>query len=224
MIREPVEHPLKLMSLISSRNEFIDEAIAENVEPGDQVVVLGAGWDTRGWGVLKDRGAKVFEVDAPRTQAAKREAIDKCGLDSSAVTFVACDFLKTNWLQAIKAAGFSDQIRTFVLWEGVTMYLDHDAIRETFDLVGSLPAGSRVVCDFLSDEWLNGIFFGKLAKFGVWWSYGEIFRAGLPTTPETETALRAYLQKSGLTLESAWQMGGQKAGSCPMGGLLLAVK
>lgn len=218
----PPRRPLKLPSLITARTEFLDAALRDHVEAGDQVVILGAGWDTRAWGSLANRGVQVWEVDAPATQAAKQAAVDGAGLDASAVEFVACDFNRQNWLEALKQHGFSQDRRTFVLWEGVSMYLDAAAIRETFETVASLPAGSRIACDFLAEEWLSGGFIGALVKFGGGLAYGERFRSGLPTMPGFESALTVYLGSCGLNLEAAWRTGDPGAEQSPFWGLLVA--
>ena len=40
---------------------------------------------------------RVFEVDSPQTEMVERETLQKVGIDSSAVTFVAADFEKDDW-------------------------------------------------------------------------------------------------------------------------------
>ena len=93
------------------------------------MVILGAGWDTRAYGLLKDKELAIFEVDAPATQAAKRSAIEATGLDASGATFVSCDFNNQSWLDAVKEKGVCQDLGTFIRWEGVTMYLEEPAIQ-----------------------------------------------------------------------------------------------
>ena len=49
-----------------------------------QFVVLGAGFDTRVYRLPKDVRVRCFEVNAPRTQAFKREMLTKAGVDATA--------------------------------------------------------------------------------------------------------------------------------------------
>jgi hypothetical protein len=65
----------------------------------------------------------IFEVDAPATQAVKQSAIEATGVDASRVTFVSCDFSRQIWLAALKEKGFRQDLRAFILWEGVTRSL-----------------------------------------------------------------------------------------------------
>ena len=146
----PPEHPTSLMTMVNHRCEFFDRTLCEAVEPPSgpgvqQVVILGAGWDSRAYGVLKDKDVRFFEVDMPPTQGAKKAALKKGGVDADHVTFVETDFNQRSWFDALKAHGFDPAIPTFILWEGVTMYLDEDAVRSTLGHVAQLAPGSRSV-------------------------------------------------------------------------------
>jgi methyltransferase (TIGR00027 family) len=188
------------------------------------VVILGSGWDTRAYGLLASQEVTIFEVDAPATQAVKRAAIDKTGLDASHVTYVSCDFNRQSWLDAVKEHGFGPEKRAFILWEGVTMYLDEHAIQSTLRAVSILPAGSRIAFDFMSREWLEGTLAGKMARWSVQATYGEPFTFGFPIMPDFSSRLSGYLEKQGLALERDRPMGDEGEGGLPFGGLALAVK
>ena len=223
----PPERPLTLMDLLAARTEFHDRALAAAAGLR-QFVVLGAGWDTRGFAWRSDPQRKVFEVDMPATQAVKRAALDKAGIDVAQVTFVACDFHRQSWLEALAAAGLDLHQPTFFLWEGVSMYLEEPAVQATLRAVASLPPGSAISFDFLSREWLNGSWTGKLVRTAVHLVYGELFRFGFPVRPQVTTALELYLQESGLqacglVLREAVSWGDQRPGSVPFGGAAVCV-
>ena len=213
-----------MSAMIGARCEFLDKAMLDHVSAGNQVVILGAGWDTRAYGLLKGQDAMIFEVDAPATQAAKLAAIDKTGLDASYVTFVSCDFNRQSWLDALKENGFDPDKRTFILWEGVTMYLDEHAIQSTLRAVSTLPAGSFIAFDFMSREWLEGTLAGKMARWSVQAAYAEPFTFGFPIMPEFSSRLSDYLEKQGLARDRDRPMGDEGEGGLPFGGLALAVK
>jgi methyltransferase (TIGR00027 family) len=210
-----------MSAMIGARCEFLDKAILDHVSPGDQVVILGAGWDTRAYGLLKGEEVTIFEVDAPATQTVKLSAIDKTGLDASHVTFVSCDFNRQNWLDALKEKGFDPDKRTFILWEGVTMYLEEQAIQSTLRTVSTLPEGSSIAFDFFSSEWLKDTFTGKMARWGVKVAYGEPFTFGVSVTPNFTVRLQDYLKEHGLVLKSSRPLGDEA--TLPYGGLVLAV-
>jgi methyltransferase (TIGR00027 family) len=219
----PPPRPISMSAFVGARCEFLDAAMLDYVCPGCQVVILGAGWDTRAYGLLSDRDVTIFEVDAPATQAVKRSALESTGIDSSHVTFVACDFNGQSWLDALKENGFDCDKQTFVLWEGVTMYLEESAIQDTLKTVAKLPPGSRIACDFLGREWLEDTWAGKVTRGSVIATYGEPFTFGFPVQPDFSGALKDYLKPCGLSLERDLVMGDDSDGGLPFGGLFLAV-
>lgn len=221
ILEYPPPHPTPMSAMIGARCEFLDNAILEHVAAGDQVVILGAGWDTRAYGLLRGKDVTIFEVDAAPTQAVKLSAIGKTGLDASHVTFVSCDFNRQSWLDALKENGLDKDKRTFILWEGVTMYLEEQAIQSTLRTVSTLPVGSSIAFDFLSREWLEDTLIGKMARWGVKATYGEPFTFGFPVTPDFSERLRDYLKEHGLALDRNQPLGDE--GEIPYGGLVLAV-
>src|SRR4029078_1914427 len=101
-----------------------------------QLVLLGAGYDTRADRLPGAAGVETFDVDHPVTQAAKRAAISRAlrGL-SQRVHFVAVDFEHDSLTKALHAAGLQRDKRTCVVWEGVFSYLTIDAIDATLGWV-----------------------------------------------------------------------------------------
>lgn len=123
------------------RTAAIDEALALALHDGvDQVVLLGAGLDARAWRVAGLRSAVVFEVDHPSTQAYKRARIEERPPLAKEVRYVAVDFERDSLDEALERAGHDATRRTMWIWEGVTPYLDRDAIRATLAVVGARSA------------------------------------------------------------------------------------
>src|ERR1700689_1981730 len=74
------------------RTRVIDDALrAFAAGGGDQVVVLGAGYDCRALRLPELAHAAVFEVDHPATQGHKREVLARVGAESPA-HYVTWDF------------------------------------------------------------------------------------------------------------------------------------
>ena len=81
---------------VVARTRLIDDTVAELVESTQQMVVLGAGFDTRAWRLSCIQGARVVEVDHPDTQRDKQAALGRAagvrpGVGAS-VRFVPTDF------------------------------------------------------------------------------------------------------------------------------------
>ena len=125
------------------RTCFLDDFVERFVEdhPGANVVLLGAGFDCRLYRLRLDLTGRLFEVDAQGTQQAKIAALATAKLPGPAaarrrrVIFVSCDFGRENWLDKLKEKGLDTGLPTAVVWEGVIMYLEEDAVASNFRTV-----------------------------------------------------------------------------------------
>ena len=105
---------------------MIDDFVTGALRAGaTQLVLLGAGYDTRATRLRAVSASTVFEVDHPVTQARKRAAL---GAVPEHVRYVPLDFESGAVQSALIDAGFERTQRTCVLWEGVFSYLTPRAI------------------------------------------------------------------------------------------------
>ena len=122
-----------------------------------QVVILGAGYDTRA-ARLPRAGVRFFEVDHPATQAAKRERLASLdGYPIDAATYVACNFEREDPIARLVATGFCATEPAIVVWEGVVPYLTEAAVRTTATgLASGLDPRSLVAFDFVGKKFASG--------------------------------------------------------------------
>ena len=233
----PGVRPSTLMSMVSHRSDFFDRMLAEATDPDGEhpvrhVVVLGAGWDTRAYGSLEDGGVgddsvRFFEVDMPPTAEAKRSALARAGISSDHVTFVETDFNQKSWFQAVTERGFDPTLPTFILWEGVTMYLDDEAVEATLRQVAQLAPGSRIAFDFMSRELVRAeapfVWLGRYAKQGIKF-YREHWHFGISTLAPARDHVHRLVTSQGLELAEYEPLGEERARKAPFGGLALAVR
>ena len=130
---------------LAARTRFFDDAVTSALDAGiDQVVIVGAGYDSRAWRLARD-GVRFFEVDHPATQADKRGRAPEGG-----PTYVPVELGVDALGDALPAAGHrGDRPSVFVV-EGVTMYLTEPQVRDLLGTVRRLggPGGSRVAVNF----------------------------------------------------------------------------
>lgn len=126
------------------RTRYIDDAVQAALSQGiGQVVILGAGLDTRPYRLPGMDDVKVFEVDLPAVQNDKKKKIKKhFGRLPENVAFIPIDF-DTQSLEAVFAETTFDSSRpTVFIWEGVTQYVSEEAVHRTLAFVGkSAPEG-----------------------------------------------------------------------------------
>ncbi|XYH94116.1 class I SAM-dependent methyltransferase [Sorangium sp. So ce1128] len=197
---------------VALRTRAIDDALREAVARGtSQLVVLGAGLDSRAMRLPELAGVQVFEVDHPSTQRYKVErlaslarahgsgsAASAAELKAAGLARVAVDFERDRLDEALQAAGFRPAEPAFWIWEGVTPYLTREAIEGTLRLTAALSApGSRIALTYgmLPDDELPA-WSRRLIK-GAFRSLGEPIRA-----PLTRDAMHALLARAGFRVLS----------------------
>ncbi len=133
---------------VAVRTAYLDRAVAHLLPEIPQVVVLGAGLDTRAARLARP-GVRFFEVDAPASGTDKRARLARVpGYPVGAATYVACDFERDDFVERLEAAGFDRARPAVVLWEGVTYYLTEAAVRATLARVADgLHPGSVLLFD-----------------------------------------------------------------------------
>jgi methyltransferase (TIGR00027 family) len=178
------------------RTRFIDDRVLDAVRDGlEQVVILGAGFDSRAYRLLGLARARVFEVDHPATQAAKRARLPDV---PPHVVFVPIDFDREPLGEVMARAGFRCGERTFFLWEGVTNYLTAEAVDATVRWVARAGGpGSQLLFTYIDGGMLDGslAFEGARAGRDTVGRMGEAFTFGLDPHD-----VPAYLAARGLTL------------------------
>lgn len=117
---------------VAVRTAWLDEQVRRFTAGGyRQVVVLGAGFDTRA-ARLAAAGVRFFEVDHPASQQEKLARLAQlAGYPRDAATHVECDFEHHDFLERLVDRGFDPASPALITWEGVTMYLAEAAIRHT---------------------------------------------------------------------------------------------
>lgn len=95
-----------LTSIVNCRTGFFDRIMEKNINSMDQVVFMGAGFDTRAFKYCKGKNIKVFELDKVNTQNCKIEALKKAGIDYEWITFIPIDFNQESWVDKLLDYGF----------------------------------------------------------------------------------------------------------------------
>ncbi|MET0593861.1 MAG: class I SAM-dependent methyltransferase [Polyangiaceae bacterium] len=140
---EAARHGADMMAL---RTLVIDEAIRQAVTRGArQLVILGAGLDGRAFRLRELERVAVFENDHPATQSFKKERASALVRAAQSVTFVSIDFEKETLEERLASSGFRMDLPTAWVWEGVTMYLTHEATRATLRSLARAALGEATL-------------------------------------------------------------------------------
>ena len=134
---------------ITVRTRFFDDYLRQAVAGGcGQVVLLGAGLDTRAFRFDWPVGVRWFELDLPDVLAFKQDVLE--GVDAQARCerrALAAD-LAGDWAPDLGAAGFDPAVPTAWLAEGLLVYLDASTAAHVLTVATSLSAaGSRLAVE-----------------------------------------------------------------------------
>jgi methyltransferase (TIGR00027 family) len=159
-----------------ARTRFIDDEVKLELKAGArQLIILGAGYDTRPYRLDQLADVKVYEVDHPSTSSTKQNIIQ-----SNHVQFVKVDFNSESLESKMNAAGFDPNQRSLFIWEGVTNYLSESAVDATLKWCSRAASGSIVIFTYIDKRVLESPenFYGTktvlkaLKKAGEEWTFG----------------------------------------------------
>ena len=160
------------VGFIIGRERYIDECLKGHLrECLDQVVILGAGFDTRAYRIPGIERTRVFEIDQPATQAVKLERLKKA-IDPlpAHVTFVPADLNIQQLAEVLRNGGYDEHGKTLFIWQGVTYFLKPEGINGTLAFIAEHSGpDSAVIFDYIYNETLRDTTqgYGKmLARAG----------------------------------------------------------
>lgn len=196
---------------VVARTRLIDETIAGHLPAVGQVLILGAGFDTRPYRMAAMATQRVFEVDHPLTQQDKKKTLARMpgGLPAH-VYYVPVVFGRDDPGDALVGAGFVTGQATLALWEGVTNYLDDASVGAAFSfLTAALGPGSPLLFTYVH----RGIIDGSAHFRGAREAMEHVERLGEPFTFGFDPAeLPTYLRDRGFEL--AWDVAVSDAARC----------
>jgi methyltransferase (TIGR00027 family) len=182
------------------RTRLIDDLVRDAIRTGArQLVLLGAGFDSRPYRLPEAASVAVFEVDHPATQNAKRERLTaRLGHLPENVRLVPVDFEVDDLEKALPAAGFDTHRTSLVVWEGVVSYLTPAAVDQNFRTLARLLAPpSLVIFSYVHRGALDGsVTFREARRWKSW-----VRRSGEPFIFGFDPAgLADYLRPHGFAL------------------------
>jgi methyltransferase (TIGR00027 family) len=198
------------------RTCYIDDALTTALADGlGQIVILGAGLDSRAYRIPGIDQAHVYEIDQPAVIDYKRERLAQIlGAVPAHVTLIPLNFDLQRMDSALYSAGFQPELPAFFIWEGVSQYLIASAVDATLRFVASCATGSRIVFTYVhrgvldpTSPLYNPDMLERLRKLGEPWRFGlhpnqvgkYLDERGLRLVDQADAATyrRQYLQPHG---------------------------
>ena len=167
-----------------------------------QIVLLGAGYDTRAYRFAKlNHTSKIFELDIATTQNRKKKCLKKARIDiPKQVTLVPINFNKEALKNVLENAGYKNYKKTLFIWEGVSYYLEPESVDATLKFITHcLHKESVIAFDYaisIYEENINN-YYGAKKFTQTWRKYrqNELFRFTID-----EGKIQSFLEPRGMKI------------------------
>jgi methyltransferase (TIGR00027 family) len=151
-----------------ARVRYFDDFVEKSIEEGlEQLVILGAGYDTRAYRIegLKEN-VKVFEVDHPNTQSFKIQKLKEIfGSIPENVVYIPVDFEKETFGQKLFDKRYNPSKKTLFVMEGLVMYIPPKAVAEILSfIVENSGEGSAIIFDYYPESVVDGTCTLEIGK------------------------------------------------------------
>jgi methyltransferase (TIGR00027 family) len=143
-----------------ARERYIDDVLQNFLGEGsEQLVILGAGYDSRAYRFDLAGKVKTFEIDHPSTQPDKLAKLKAVfGKIPEHVSYVPIDFNTQTLEECLPESGYYPKLKCLFIWQGVSMYLTKEAVEATLAfVVNHSGSGSAIVFDYIYREVLDGV-------------------------------------------------------------------
>ena len=132
------------------RTKFIDEKTIQVLKDVQQILILGAGLDTRALRIEGIEQKVIYEIDLPEIQKYKKQKLIKFyGKLPETVNYIPVDFNEMKTETALSKTSFDYTKRTLVIFEAVIQYLDSDAVNEVFNFLSKLSNNSYLLFTYV---------------------------------------------------------------------------
>lgn len=191
---------------VVARVRFFDDFVKKSIDEGvQQLVILGAGYDSRAYRIDGLKKIRTFEVDHPATQTMKKEKINKIfGHLPDNIVYIPCDLGTDDLRQRLFEMGYDRSKKTLFLMEGLLCYLRPAVVDGIFSfIVKNSGEGSAVLFDYHPQSVVNGSSESVTGR-NIWKHVsllGEPFQFGIEGSVETFLAKRGFSKVQNVTSE-----------------------
>jgi len=185
---------------IRARVRYFDDIITSCVSRGfKQLVILGAGYDTRPYRIKElSTRIQIFEVDHPDTQSIKKAKIKEIfGSLRDNVIYIPLNLETDELGEKLLANGYDQYLKTIFVMEGLSMYIPLDTVSQIFSFTSShTDTGSMILFDYYPESVITGTNKDEISHNILSFTRlnGEPLKFGIPDDQEIQ-----FLSRWGFT-------------------------
>jgi methyltransferase (TIGR00027 family) len=148
-----------LKNSIIARVRYFDDFVQKSIDEGlEQMVILGAGYDSRAYRFEGLKKIRTFEIDHPATQIVKIEKIKKIFGDlPDHVAYIPIDFAAEDLGRKLLETRYDRSQRTLFLMEGLLYYIPPIVVDGIMSfIVKNSGKGSIILFDYFPQSVVDG--------------------------------------------------------------------
>jgi len=182
-----------------ARTKYIDDKLEMTVQEGiKQVIILGAGFDTRALRLESLKNIPVLEIDHPSTSNFKIVRLrTSFQYLPKKVSYCQANFQEQTLDEIADLYKINFDLPTTIIWEGVTNYLSVESVSQTFQFTRKFSESLSIIFTYIDKKVLEAPesfegtqkLFKRLRQDEEVWSFGFL--------PEE---LPSYVKQYGLSL------------------------
>ena len=143
------------LEFLSVRTKLFDLELVDTISilnSDCQIVILGAGMDTRAFRLEELSHIPVFEIDLPLVVNTKKQLMKQHQISGDNYAQIEADLEDEGWPQLLKNAGFQYSVPTIWLAEGLLTYLENNKAITLFKKMYANSAANSIVLADIPDQ------------------------------------------------------------------------
>ena len=159
------------MPMVIVRTHFFDEFLMSNRSSIKQVVILGAGMDTRAFRLPWQSDTHLYEIDRPEVLEYKASVLGniQTNIQSKCHHHLVSVDIRETWADQLIASGYQVEIPSIWLMEGFLYYLSEKEVQELLTRISQLSTQESWLCADLINSYFVSNSTEKLSQH---WKYG----------------------------------------------------
>ncbi|VVB71853.1 Leucine carboxyl methyltransferase [uncultured archaeon] len=196
-----------LDNFVITRVRYFDDFVTRSIDAGlEQLIILGAGYDSRAYRIEELKKITTFEVDHPVTQAVKIEKVKSIfGSLQDHVVFVPVNLGAEDLGRRLLERGYKPSKKSLFLMEGLSYFLPPHVVDEILLFIAKNSGkGSSLILDYYPKSVIDGSYELDIVKniHSLLAQLGEPLQFGIEDgTVEAFLAQRGFSQIQNATSE-----------------------
>lgn len=155
------------MPIVIVRTRFFDDFLMSEAASIKQVVILGAGMDTRAFRLPWQRDTQIYELDRPEVLEYKTSVLGN--IESKCERHLISVDITEPWAEKLIASGYQVEIPSVWLMEGLLYYLSDQEVHKLLKVITQMS----VPMSWLGADLINShIISQSTEKLSQHWKYG----------------------------------------------------